>query len=379
VTVLSPRPDLWTLDPDVLHLNHGSYGAVPRRTQQRMAELRTETEANPMRWFRSVAERLTTSRLELAAFLQTDPAGFALVPNASAGVTAALATIPIPAGSRIVLTNHAYGAVLYAAQRFALAHQAEVLVVDVPLEADDETVVAALATAVDGRTSALIVDQISSATAMVFPIRQLADLCRAHDVPLIVDGAHAPALLDQPAEDGADFWTGNFHKWPAAPRATAGLVVAEKWRRQTLPLIVSWSEYDERLPERFDMQGTYDYAPWIAAPESLRVLAELDWSRRRPQLSTMIDEGAKLVAKALGTGLGEVARPAATMRLVELPFDGIPSPEAGEALKSKVSQDLKAEITLTAFDGRAFIRLSAHAYNSLHDYELLASRLPTVL
>ncbi|MDX6264378.1 MAG: isopenicillin-N epimerase, partial [Kribbellaceae bacterium] len=128
MTVLSPRPDLWTLDPGVLHLNHGSFGAVPRRTQELLASLRAETEANPMRWFRSVPERLTESRLKLAAFLETDPAGFALVSNASAGVTAALSTIPIPAGSRIVLTNHAYGAVLYAAERFAKANHAEVVV-----------------------------------------------------------------------------------------------------------------------------------------------------------------------------------------------------------------------------------------------------------
>ena len=174
-------------------IRHGSYGAVPRRTQELLAELRTETEANPMLWFRSVAERLTTSRLQLAAFLQTDPAGFALVPNASAGVTAALATIPIPRGSRSAPTNHAYGAVRFAAERFARANQAEVVIVDVPLEADDATVVATLATAVDNRTAALIVDQISSATAMVFPIRQLAELCGAHDVPLIVDGARRVA------------------------------------------------------------------------------------------------------------------------------------------------------------------------------------------
>lgn len=379
VTVLSPRPDLWTLDPEVLHLNHGSYGAVPRRTQELLAKLRAETDANPMRWFRSVAERLTTSRLELAAYLQTDPAGFALVPNASAGVTAALATIPIPAGSRVVLTNHAYGAVRYAAERFAKGAEAEVVVVDVPLEADDDTVVATIEAALDDRTAALIVDQISSATATVFPIRRLADLCRSRGIPSIVDGAHAPAVLDAPAEDGADFWTGNFHKWPAAPRATAGLVVAEKWRRATLPLIVSWSEYDERLPERFDQQGTYDYAPWIAAPESLRVLAELEWPRRRSELSTMLDEGAKLLAKALGTSVAEVARPAATMRLVELPFAGVPSPEAGESFKSKVSRDLKAEITLTAFDTRVFIRLSAHAYNTPHNYQQLADRLPSLL
>ena len=179
VTVLSPRPDLWSLDPDVLHLNHGSYGAVPRRTQELLARLRAETEANPMLWFRSVADRLTTSRLELAAHLKTDPAGFALVPNASAGVTAALATLPIRPGSRIVLTNHAYGAVLFAAERFAQANQAQVVVVDVPLEADDDTVVAAISAELDDQTAALVVDQISSATAMTFPIRRLAEVCQA--------------------------------------------------------------------------------------------------------------------------------------------------------------------------------------------------------
>ncbi|WP_132157825.1 aminotransferase class V-fold PLP-dependent enzyme [Kribbella antiqua] len=376
MTVLSPRPDLWTLDPDVLHLNHGSYGAVPRRTQEVMAALRAEAEANPMLWFRSVAERLAVSRLELAAYLSADPAGFALVPNASAGVTAALATLPIAAGSRIVLTNHAYGAVLYAAQRFARAHQAEVVVVDVPLEADDETIVSLIASALDG-AAVLVVDQISSATARVFPIASLVEVCHSFGVPVVVDGAHAPGLIDAPAADGADFWTGNFHKWPAAPRATAGLVVAEKWRTATLPLIVSWSEHDERLPERFDMQGTYDYAPWIAAPTSLRVLEELQWPVRRSQLSGLLDEGARLVAKALGTGVAEVGQPAATMRLVELPSSV--DLTAAEALKAFVSRELKAEITLTGFDGRGFIRLSAHAYNSLQDYEKLSERLPTVL
>lgn len=376
VTLLSPRPDLWTLDPGVLHLNHGSYGAVPRRTQELMSALRTETETNPMAWFRSVADQLTTSRLELASYLRTDPAGFALIPNASAGVTVALATVPIPPGSRIVLTNHAYGAVRYAAERFAKANGAEVVVVDVPLEADDETVVSLIAGQLD-QASVLIVDQISSATAMVFPIGDLVALCRDRDVAIVVDGAHAPALIDAPAADGADFWTGNFHKWPASPRATAGLVVAEKWRSETLPLIVSWSEYDERMPERFDMQGTYDYVPWIAAPESLRVLDELDWPVRRSQLSNLIDEGARIIAKALATGVAEIARPAATMRLVELPSSV--DLTAGEAFKVRVSRELKAEITLTGFDGRGFIRLSAHAYNSLQDYKSLAERLPALL
>jgi isopenicillin-N epimerase len=111
----------------------------------------------------------------------------------------------------------------------------------------------------------------------------------------------------------------------------------------------------------------------------LRVLEELEWPRRRAELSTLVDEGARILAKSLGTSVAEIAHPAATMRLVELPFAGERSPDAGEAFKEKVSRELKAEITLTAFDTRVFVRLSAHAYNSLQDYELLAARLPAVL
>jgi isopenicillin-N epimerase len=376
VTVLTPRPDLWTLDPGVLHLNHGSYGAVPRRTQELMARLRTEMDANPMVWFRTVADLLTTSRLALASYLETDPAGFALVANASAGVTVALHTLPIPAGSRIVLTDHVYGAVRYAAERIAKDRGAEVVNVGIPLEADDETVVALIAQELDN-ASVLIVDQITSGTAKVFPIDALVAAAHEHGVPIVVDGAHAPALIDAPAAAGADFWTGNFHKWPAAPRATAGLVVAERWREASKPLIVSWSEYDERMPERFDSQGTYDYVPWIAAPESLRVLADLSWRTRRPQLTDLVEEGSRILAKALGTGIAEVVHPPATMRLVELPSSVDLS--GGEALKMRVSRELKAEITLTGFEGRGFVRLSAHAYNSLADYEKLSEGLPRLL
>jgi isopenicillin-N epimerase len=48
-------------------------------------------------------------------------------------------------------------------------------------------------------------------------------------------------------------------------------------------------------------------------------------------------------------------------------------------LKIRASREIKAEITLTGFDDRIFVRLSAHAYNSARDYELLAERLPTLL
>ncbi len=377
---LRAHADQWSLDPGVLHLNHGSYGAVPRRTQERAARLRCEMEANPMAWFRFLEERLAASRRTLAGYLGADPDGFALVPNASAGVTIALATVPIPAGGRIVVTDHAYGAVLAAAQRFARLHDAEVVTVPVPLESSDDELVEAVSAAVDDRTAVVVIDQISSPTARVFPVAPLVELCRRAQVPVIVDGAHAPGLLDDPVPMEADFWTGNFHKWPCAPRGTAGFAVSDRWRARVLPLTVSWGESSAELPTRFDRQGTNDHVPWLAAPTSLEVLADLGWQQYRSSLGEMLEEASSVVASALGTAVRVPQTPAPTMRLVEMPASfGRLDEAARDAFSSRVAREIGAEIAVTAFGGRAFLRLSAHAYNSAHDYELLAARLPALL
>jgi isopenicillin-N epimerase len=377
-TGFTPRPDLWSLDPDVLHLNHGSYGAVPRRSQVELQRLREETERNPLSWFRSVGDKLAHSRGVLASYLEVDPGGFTLVPNASAGVTVALATVPLPAGSRIVLTDHVYGAVRYTADRFAARSGAEVVTAGVPLEADDDAVVDAIAAVVDDRTAVIVVDQITSPTAKVFPVERLIELARAAGVPIVVDGAHAPALIDAPAAGDPDFWTGNFHKWPCAPRGTAGLQVAERWRDQTLPLIASWSEHEPYL-DRFDQQGTLDYTGWLAAPTSLEVLGDLDWPAVRVAASDLLDSAAQLLAEAMGGSVPQVGRPAPTMRLVTLPDRIHGDRDALDVLKNRASRELRAEIALTDFDGRAFLRLSAHAYNTWSDYERLATALPPFL
>lgn len=374
--MLRPRPDLWSLDPEVLYLNHGSYGAVPRRTQQVAARLRAETEANPMAWFRRLPERLAASRRALGDYLGAEPDGFALVPNASAGVLVALSCIPIAPGERIVITDHAYGAVRHAAERVARARDAELYTAHIPLESTDDELVAAVADAVTDRTAVCVVDQITSSTARVFPVDRLVELCRSAEVPIIVDGAHVPAMLDDPVPAGVDFWTGNFHKWPCAPRGTAGLVVAERWRAGTKPLIASWAEYAD-LPLRFDNRATDDYVPWLAAPTSLEVLADLDWPRRRNALATMLDDWSARVADAVRGSVPKVACPAPLMRLVELPT----APGRGEQVHRELASAavrIGAELAITTFGGRVFIRLSAHAYNTPQEYDVLADRLPRV-
>jgi hypothetical protein len=43
-----------------------------------------------------------------------------------------------------------------------------------------------------------------------------------------------------------------------------------------------------------------------------------------------------------------------------------------------IRDELKADVNLTQFEGKAYLRLSAHAYNDVSQYERLVD-IPTVL
>jgi isopenicillin-N epimerase len=144
---------LWTLEPGVAHLNHGSFGAVPLPVQRAQQRLRDEAEANPTKFHsRGLMDRLAHVRRYLASFLGADPDRTAFVPNASAGVSAVLASLPLRADDEVLLTDHAYGAVLLAVERACELSGARPVVRPIPLGAAPDEVVAEVSEGIGPRT-----------------------------------------------------------------------------------------------------------------------------------------------------------------------------------------------------------------------------------
>ncbi len=92
---------------------------------------------------------------------------------------------------------------------------------------------------------------------------------------MIVDGAHAPGLIDNPVM--GDYWTGNLHKWPCAPRGTGVLYVAPGRQQTVVPSVVSWAD-PLGFPLSFDTPGTMDATGWLAAPTSLDLMTTLGFA-----------------------------------------------------------------------------------------------------
>ncbi|MCZ2523496.1 aminotransferase class V-fold PLP-dependent enzyme [Streptomyces sp. HB2AG] len=369
---------LWSLDETVLHLNHGSFGGVPAAVREEQDRLRAEAENSPDAWFRRLPARIAAARTELAGVCGAPVEAFSLVLNASAGTTSALASLPLREGSHLLLTDHAYGAAAMAAARFARARGASVRRLEVPLDAPAEQVLRLLEEAVDERTGAVLMDQVSSATARTFPVAGAAAVCRERGVPLLVDGAHAPGMLDGPADCGADFWVGNLHKWACAPRGTAGFAVSAEHRGRVRGPIASWGE-EEPYPAAFDQQGTWDATGWLTAPLSAALLEGLGWERVRAHNAALAEYGQAVVCEALGTAPARVADPAPSMRLVPLPPGTAGTFEAARALQCALVERAGCETAVTTWNGRGFLRVSAQVYNRPGEYEVLARGLREVL
>jgi isopenicillin-N epimerase len=366
----------WTLDPDVVYLNHGAFGAVPAVTQRAKQRLQDTVEANPMRWFRDLPLRLIRTREAVGRYLGVAAPDIAWVPNSTTGVNVALRSVASRPGQRYVLTNHAYGAVRVLVARIAAERGCTVDVVDVDLDASDETIVAALEASLDadgrGTVACLLVDQITSATAKMMPVERVAALGAVRGVPVVVDGAHAPGLVDEPVV--GDFWTGNLHKWPCAPRGSAVLYVDPRRRSDVVPHTISW---DDALgfPLAFDRPGTTDATGWIASITALQLLDTLRFADHRKRLGDLASAGAEIVADAIGGRPVSVGEPAPTMRLVALPGDLVGDDLEAARLGEFLAARAGVEVQVTTLAGRGFLRLSCHLYNTFDDYATAAARL----
>ncbi|EWT01496.1 class V aminotransferase [Intrasporangium oryzae NRRL B-24470] len=363
--------ELFELDPTLTHLNHGAFGAVPRAVRESQDRFRAHIEAAPMRAFRDeLPRRIAEVREHVGAFLGTAPGSTALVRNVSEGVGTVLDSLRVGPGDEVVVSSHGYPTAAMA----VTARGAHVREAEFGVDAEVADVVAAFTGALTPETRLVVIDHISSPTALVLPVAEVA--AAVAPVPVLVDAAHVPGALPGVEVDalGAAFWVGNLHKWAFTPRSAAALWVAPAFRDRVRPLVTSWS-HGEPYPASFDLSGTVDHSAWLAVPDGLAVWERIggwDLVRRNAEL---LPGGADHVRSALGTAspLGGIPS-APCMTLVALPEGVADTAERAEALW----QGLYAAgfvVPPVAFAGAGYLRLAAQAYNDEDDYARLAETL----
>lgn len=376
----------WQLDPGMLYLNHGTVGATPRRVLEAQRAIRDEIELAPSRFMlreltairvggpRADVPRMRRAAAEVAAFVGARPDDLVFVDNATTGASGVLRSLELAPGDEIVMSDLCYGAVANAARFVTREAGASLVMVRTPYPAPDGPgpLVEALLGALTPRTKLLVVDHITSESALLLPVAEIARRAHERGVPVLVDGAHAPGAIPLDIESlGADWYTGNLHKWGWAPRSS-GILWAHPERQAGLhPAVISWG-LDQGFTAEFDLLGTRDPSPFLAAPAAIALMREfgleavMHWNHR------LAWDAARLLTEAFGTALACPETMVGTMATVPLPERCGAGPDDAARLRDALLFEDRIEAQVHAKDGRLWMRVSAQVYNELGDFERFA-------
>jgi isopenicillin-N epimerase len=386
----------WLLEPGISFLNHGSFGACPAPVLEAQRAWRERMEAEPVRFLdRELEGHLDDVRREVAQFLNGDPDGIAFVPNATTGVSTVLSSLRFQAGDELLAGDHEYNATLNALRAAAARDGARVVIARIPFPIHDPAeAIDAYLDAVTPRTRLALVSQVTSPTALVLPAEKLVWELDRRGVPTLVDGAHAPGMIEVDlGRLGAAYWTGNGHKWLCGPKGAAILHVRADVRSLIHPLVISHAANTtrrDRSPYRleFDWTGTFDPSAILALPAAIRYVGGLDedgWPSYMAANASLARGARDTLCEALSVPPPAPDAMLGSMASIQLP--GLsPTAAAAERLQTALLTEDRIEVPIIPFpvaaalEGGAavesvLVRVSAQRYNEPAEYQRLAEVL----
>jgi len=362
----------WDLDPDFLTVNHGSFGATPRVVLAAQRAWQDRMEAQPTRFMATdLPAALRRAADDLGRFLHADSHDIAFVDNATTGCNAVLRSLPLRPDDEVLILSHAYGAVRNAVRFVTERTGARMTEAAVCFpDPTEDALAAAVALAITPRTRLAVIDHITSSSAIVLPAARIVAACHAAGVPVLIDGAHAPGQIDLDITViGADWYTGNCHKWLCAPKGCAFLHASRERQAGLHPLTISHG-FGKGFLAEFDWIGTSDPSRFLAVTEAIDFHQRLGGAALRERNRSLAAAGAAVIAGRLGTRTGAAGTLAAAMGTVQLPVADA-TPEHALAIRARLLQ-AGTDAPVHALDGALWLRLSAFAYNRIEDFERLA-------
>ena len=390
----SPFSAHWSLDPDVVFLNHGSFGACPLPVLSYQSRFRARMERGPVQFLvRDLGPLLDEARNALARFVGSDPDDIAFVRNATTGVNTVLRSLTFRPGDELLTTTHEYNASRNALDFVADRSGATVRVVDIPFPIDSEDeVVEAVVEALTSRTRLGLFDHVTSLTGMVLPIRRLAAALSERGVDTLVDGAHAPGMLALDIEElGVAYYTGNCHKWLCAPKGAAFLWVRPDRQERVRPLVISHGanaklEGRSRFRVEFDWTGTWDPSAYLSVPRALAFMGSLlpgGWNELMERNRSLALHARRILTEALDAPVAcpdSMVGALAAVPLGSGPYHFDTTALAFDPMEEVLRDRYRVEVPVLACPSgpAGILRVSAQIYNTPEQYAYLADAVSDI-
>lgn len=382
----------WLLDPTIIQLNHGSFGATPQPVLEEQDRWRRLIEANPTGFVLEAFEpALDDARARLSALVGANPADLVFVTNATMGVNTVVRSLSFEPGDELLTINHVYNACRNALDYAAAKSDARVVIAEAPFPLDSpERVVEAVLSAVTNRTRFVLIDHVTSPTGLVLPIEDIITPLEASGVTVMVDGAHGPGMVPLDLNRlGASYYTGNCHKWLSSPKGSGFLWARSGLGENLVPPVISHGWNDPRTDRPrfhvlFDYMGADDPSPHLSVPAAIDFLSSLYPNGLEGTMDH--NRSLALAARDLLCDFLGVEPPSPDSMIGSLA--AVPLPESKEALSGpldplglRLFEKYRIQVPVFPFPlwPQRNVRISAAPYNDLDQYQALIAALKAEL
>jgi len=384
-----PLEKYWSFDPDVIFLNHGSFGATPNLVMEEQNRIRAHLESDPVRFFeREAFDLMNEANEKLSNFLNAESDGMTFCQNATSGVNTVLRSLILNQGDEIIIPNHSYQACWNAIDFVASRWGAKVIVVNLPFRCEsEEEIIEPLLGAITSRSVLAMIDTVTSPTGLRMPFEKLVSEFQSRGVDVLLDAAHGPGLVPMDLMKLDAAWvTGNCHKWLCSPKGSAFLHIREDKKKETKPLTISHGHNADLSPQEkfrfeFDWQGTRDPSAILCIPKSIEILQSMvsgGFDEIMEHNNTLALNARNLLCESLGTNPPTPNSMISAMATIDLP--GTYSGGAdimGDPLHNRLLDEFDIQVPVFPWPHHKmrYIRISAYLYNTIEEYEYLAKTL----
>ena len=368
---------LFMLDPDIIHLNHGSYGATPKPIFDSLVNWQKKLEENPTKHLGyDIYTHLERSRDYLAKYINCHKDDVAFFPNPSTALNTAIKSIDIKKGDEILSTNHEYGALDRTWNVICKNTGAKYIKQPILLPlSSKEDFLDSFKKGITQKTKIIFFSHITSSTGLIFPAEEICKIAKEKNIICNVDGAHVPGHINLDIKKlDPDIYTGACHKWMCSPKGTAFLYVKKELQKIIMPLVISWG-YDSDTPSHsqfldyIQWQGTNDLSSYLTIPDTINFLKKYEWTTiaeecKKLNIWARDEINSLLKIKAISTSefLGQ-------MSSISIKSNDIIQDQINFYLKYKI------QIPFIKWHDREFFRISIQAYNSKEDIVTLLEAL----
>ena len=373
--------DHFLLDPNIIFLNHGSFGATPKPVFEEYQRWQMELEREPVEFLgRRHDELMFNSRKILGDYLGTDAQNLVYVQNVTIAINIIARSLELGPDDEVLTTSHEYGAMDRTWRFFSKERDFLYKIQQVNLTSREEFV-ESFWQGVTEKTRVIFLSHITSPTATIFPVQEIIRRAQERGIITIIDGAHVagqwPLNLD---ELGADFYGGNLHKWLCAPKGAGFLYARPEMQHLLKPLVVSWG-YESEKPsgsefiDHHEWWGTRDVSAFLSVPAAIEFQKMHDWQSVRKNCHELAYETWTRI-----NSLTEI-KPLHNFSdwFAQMTVSSLPPETDILVMKERLFDGYRIEIPLIDWNGHKLIRLSVQGYNTQDDLDALIHALERLL